>query len=321
MLLAFPFSRSLVLSSSSKLRTISIIPANLFFLFIRGSLISNWISSISEHSLFAEQLKMPKNVTNGPIEIHGVSAHDNPPILSGQIAHGGVALVWRNRLNDFIKPVKGIDHDRIVAIQCNFSLDYTLFIIAVYLPSTNHSIDEFNESIDFLWAIYDSLSEKGYVYVLGDFNADLGNSAGSKGWREPNSRGKKLSKFVDQINLTAVNLSGNSSGPLKTYISHCGRFRSTIDYIIIPNCVLNSVLYSRTFESCVENTSDHYLPVLAKISLDGLSLFKNSVEEITRRPKLQNKLISSERPFKILQNETKIIKIDQAVLKIFNFKD
>ena len=35
----------------------------------------------------------------------------------------------------------------------------------------------------------------------------------------------------------------------------------------------------------------------------------------------QNKLISSERLFKILKNETKIIKIGHAVLEIFNFKD
>ena len=35
----------------------------------------------------------------------------------------------------------------------------------------------------------------------------------------------------------------------------------------------------------------------------------------------QNKLISFERPFKILQNETKIIKIGQAVLEIIYFKD
>ena len=35
----------------------------------------------------------------------------------------------------------------------------------------------------------------------------------------------------------------------------------------------------------------------------------------------QNMLISSERPFKILQNETKIIKICQVILKIFNVKD
>ena len=35
----------------------------------------------------------------------------------------------------------------------------------------------------------------------------------------------------------------------------------------------------------------------------------------------QTRLISSERPSKILQNETKIIKIGEAVLEIFNFKD
>ena len=34
----------------------------------------------------------------------------------------------------------------------------------------------------------------------------------------------------------------------------------------------------------------------------------------------QTRLISSERPFKILQNETKFIKIGQSVLKISNFK-
>ena len=34
----------------------------------------------------------------------------------------------------------------------------------------------------------------------------------------------------------------------------------------------------------------------------------------------QSKLISSEMPFKILPNEIKLIKIDQAVLKILNFK-
>ena len=33
----------------------------------------------------------------------------------------------------------------------------------------------------------------------------------------------------------------------------------------------------------------------------------------------QNKLISFERPFKILQNETKYIKISQVVLEIFYF--
>ena len=41
------------------------------------------------------------------------------------------------------------------------------------------------------------------------------------------------------------------------------------------------------------------------------------IGELQRR----NKLISSERPFEILQNETKIVKIRQVVLEIFNCKD
>ena len=37
--------------------------------------------------------------------------------------------------------------------------------------------------------------------------------------------------------------------------------------------------------------------------------------------KRRNKLISFERPFRILENEAKTIKIRRATLQIFNFKD
>ena len=51
--------------------------------------------------------------------------------------------------------------------------------------------------------------------------------------------------------------------------------------------------------------------------------FENNVisNGIKRERQRQSKLISFERPSKILQNDTKIIKIGQAVLEIFNFKD
>ena len=45
-----------------------------------------------------------------------------------------------------------------------------------------------------------------------------------------------------------------------------------------------------------------------------------SCDKLKGELQCQNKWISSERLFKILQNETKIIKIGQAVLEIFNFK-
>ena len=43
--------------------------------------------------------------------------------------------------------------------------------------------------------------------------------------------------------------------------------------------------------------------------------------EIKGELQRQNKLISPEMPFKILQNEAKTIEVGQAVLEIFNFKD
>ena len=55
-----------------------------------------------------------------------------------------------------------------------------------------------------------------------------------------------------------------------------------------------------------------FLDTLSCVS--EISTFKGELQR-------QNKLISFERPFKILQHDTKIIKIGLAVLEIFNFKD
>ena len=44
------------------------------------------------------------------------------------------------------------------------------------------------------------------------------------------------------------------------------------------------------------------------------------ISKIKGERQRQNKLVSSERSFKILQNETKIVKIRRAVLEIFKFK-
>ena len=62
------------------------------------------------------------------------------------------------------------------------------------------------------------------------------------------------------------------------------------------------------FRFSVENFESYFSYLIVGIYFKG---------ELQR----QNKLISFERPFKILQNETKIIKIGQAVLETLNFKD
>ena len=59
--------------------------------------------------------------------------------------------------------------------------------------------------------------------------------------------------------------------------------------------------------------------IVKKMSLISKILFKRFLRMFKGELQCQNKLISSERPFKILQDETKIIKIGHAIFEIFNF--
>ena len=116
----------------------------------------------------------------------------NPAFLSGQPPHGGVALFWKNSINDFVTPSEEIDSDRIVGIRCEFGNNDPLFILGVYLPLSSHQMDVFNECLDYLWALYDSLSAKVLVIIMGDLNGDLGNSLGRRGKYDANDRGLKI---------------------------------------------------------------------------------------------------------------------------------
>ena len=49
----------------------------------------------------------------------------------------------------------------------------------------SHCIEEFNEYLDYLWAVYNSLSTEGFVIIMGDLNGDLGNALGDKGCYAP----------------------------------------------------------------------------------------------------------------------------------------
>ena len=137
------------------------------------------ILAISEHCLFEEKLgTLLKTATDSSYNYHAASANDNPPILSGERAYGGVALLWNNAIDNFVTSLDTIGYDRIVGLKCAFANCRPLFILAVYLPSRNGALKEFKECLDYIWALYDSLSADCFVILLGDFNSDLRNSLG-----------------------------------------------------------------------------------------------------------------------------------------------
>ena len=190
--------------------------------------------------------------------------------------------------NDYVEPLSGIDCNRIVGIKCNFPNLLSFFALAVYLPSSNHHDEDFSEYLDLLWSLYDSLSTESLVVVMGDLNADMGNAIGDKSAREPSWRGEKLLEFVHYFNLFPVNLFLNCIGPLDTFSSTCGRFLSTIDYILLPNCWFEKTSNAKTFCLSVDNTSDH-VPIQVDIDLPFASVLPlgGEVQQFTHIMKIK----------------------------------
>ena len=97
-----------------------------------------------------------------------------------------------------------------------------MFILAVYFPSSNHSLDEFRETLDLLWALYEYYCDQGITLVLGDFNGSLGYLGGDRISSEPSARWELINEFLNYFNLFAVNLDNIFTGPLDTFYSDDG---------------------------------------------------------------------------------------------------
>ena len=97
--------------------------------------------------MFEEQLGFIKSATGNTLNCHAVSTYDNLSILSGDNAHGGVALLWKCSKNDWVTPLEDIISDRIVGIHLDFPQCDPLLILGVYLPATSakHTLDDYLE--------------------------------------------------------------------------------------------------------------------------------------------------------------------------------
>ena len=80
-----------------------------------------------------------------------------------------------------------IDSDRIVGDK--FVLD------SHERTPFNHSLDEFRETLDLLWAQYEYFCDQGITLVLEDFNGALGYLGGDRISSEPNARGELINDF------------------------------------------------------------------------------------------------------------------------------
>ena len=76
-----------------------------------------------------------------------------------------------------------------------------------------------------------------------------------------------------------MNLLKSCIEPMETYYSHCGKYRSTLDYIFLPNCLLDNILLVKAFDLDINNTSDH-VPVQLNVSYSSRLLKEHDKRSI-----------------------------------------
>ena len=213
------------------------------------------IFSVSEHWLFEEQLCKLECVDSRYVG-YSKASQNNPNILSGQRGQGGVEMLWKAGLGDFVSKLS-IDSDRIIGAKFVLENRESLFVLAVYLPASNHSLEEFHEALDFLWALYEHYSDQGITVIIEDFNGALGYLGGNRICSEPNQRGKHIDEFFNFFNLSAVNLDKSCAGPLETFYADSGTSSSAMDLIVVPRVLTQYINWTRVFDREAEKLSDH----------------------------------------------------------------
>ena len=224
------------------------------------------IFSVSEHWLFEEQLCKLECVDSRFVG-YGKASQDNPNILSGQRGQGGVGMLWKAGLSDFVSKLS-IDSDRIIGAKSVLENQESLFVLAVYLPVSSHSLEQFREefceALDFLWALYEHYSDQSITVIIGDFNGALGYLGGNRICSEPNQRGKLIDEFFNFFNLSAVNLDKSCAGPLETFYADSGTSSFAIDLIVVPRALTQYINWTRVFDREAENLSDH-IPIAISV--------------------------------------------------------
>ena len=219
------------------------------------------IIAVSEHWLWPYQLCHLNNIHPDFVGF-GFSdnrLHEESPLSRGC---GGVGFIWRRSLN--ITPIHSVISDRFCVIQLELSQckPCLLSIISVYLPSSDHSLDEYTGYLSELENTISTLKSSGPVMLVGDFNAHIPEVCGTG-----NKQGELLLQTIHSHDLFVASTSSLSNGPNYTFFA--GMNKTTVDYIITDVSLAPTLLDCKVHNHHPLNLSDH-LPISLSLQLNSL---------------------------------------------------
>ena len=232
------------------------------------------ICVLSEHHLFENELWKLNGLTDKfDVFAKSSSQLDNSHIYTGK-GHGGIAIMWRKSLSNYVQKCPEYSNDRTCVIRVKTEDHIPLYIVGVYLPQRNSMISDFDEYLYHLEYVVEKCQHDGLVAIIGDFNCHFGNEYGIRGWGISTRNAVKLGGAVSRKYLKIIDLDVKSNGPRYTFHVD-GVGTSYIDHCIISNNLIDNVVECSILPDNITNTSDH-LPMRVIIAWSLPKCFYNT---------------------------------------------
>jgi endonuclease/exonuclease/phosphatase family metal-dependent hydrolase len=185
-----------------------------------------------------------------------------------RVRKGGLAIMWRRDLDYCVAKLElpASDHsDRIMGISMQVNGMVPIYIINVYLPSSNYPMECYREVCSLLHVVCETYAGKGILILAGDFNGQINSERFGP---RINTRGYCLQEIMTFHNLYSTVSHGTCAGPVYTYLPDSDLiFPSQIDHFLVPIEYGHLIVTSIVHGDDALNTSDH-LPISIAVNVN-----------------------------------------------------
>lgn len=220
---------------------------------------NNDIVLLQETWLLDTELSFLQSVHNDFFAKSISSVDTSCQLLNGR-PHGGISILWRKELTKYCV-VKDYDDCRILGLEFKCA-QAPVLLLNIYLPFCSDNNKLLYESyLSRIGSIIDSYPSP-YIYIIGDFNADIKMSHGII----KQSFGKLLTQFCEDENLVIADQCFLSSDTF-TFYSNAHDSESWLDHIVTTKSGYNLISNMKVENSYI--SSDHF-PLFMSLDIENL---------------------------------------------------
>ena len=212
------------------------------------------ICVINEHGLFPKELFKLQHI-HPEFNAFGKSSRDlDDKDFGSKFGHCGCAILWRQKINNYVIPLPELGTDRICVLQVKMPGCIDIIVIGVYLPYYGCKIASFTEEISIVEDIIVKYNSTHTILAIGDVNAHIRINS-YRSWGSSTHTGKIFDSTMNRLNMVITDLLPGTHGP--NYTFNRNNCYSYVDHCAISKEALGLVKYTAILPESLLNCSDH----------------------------------------------------------------